>query len=79
MTPHQLRAALENLGVSQRWLASRLGRAATTIHRQCTGEWPVTADVAFSVELLLRLSQDQLADVIDDPIAANRAKGWPAP
>jgi plasmid maintenance system antidote protein VapI len=78
MTSSDLRAALETLGVSQRWLASRLGRAATTIQRQCRGEWTITADVAFSVELLQRLSPDQLAAVVDDPATPNRSKGRPA-
>jgi plasmid maintenance system antidote protein VapI len=78
MTSSQLRAALDHLGVSQRWLASRLGRAATTIQRQCKGEWPITADVSFAIELLKRLSPDQLAAVVDDPVARNASKGRPA-
>lgn len=63
MTGSELRAALAALGVSQRWLATREGVHEVTVYRWCARA-RVPARVAFTVDLLRRLPNDELMDVI---------------
>lgn len=52
MTPGEFRAALKALGISQKWLAGRLGVPAPTVNRWATGKHPVAPYVPFVLELL---------------------------
>lgn len=63
MTGTELRAALSALGVSQRWLAARLGVHEVTVYRWCEQE-EIPARVAFPIELLRRLPVQDRAAII---------------
>lgn len=52
MTPDQFRAALKSLGISQKWLAGRLGLDVHTVSRWAMGQVPVAPYVPFVLDLL---------------------------
>jgi DNA-binding transcriptional regulator YiaG len=57
MTALEFRAALKTLGVSQRWLASRLGVGPVTVWRWARGDLPVPQYAVFALELLAELGE----------------------
>jgi len=57
MTAPEFRAALKTLGVSQRWLAARLGVDPVTVWRWARGDLPVPQYAAFALELLSELTE----------------------
>ena len=52
MTADEFRAALKALGITQKWLAGRLGVAPQTVNRWVSGELAVPRYAAFALELL---------------------------
>jgi DNA-binding transcriptional regulator YiaG len=57
MTAPELRAELQALGLSQRWLAGRLGVAANTVNRWASGELAVPQYAVAYLELLRKVPQ----------------------
>ncbi len=57
MTPTEFRSALRTLGVSQRWLADKLGVDFRTVNRWANGKLPVPQYAQFPLELLIRIAQ----------------------
>lgn len=52
MTSAELRATLKTLGISQKWLAERLGVATTTVNRWAVGDLAVPQYAIAYLELL---------------------------
>jgi transcriptional regulator with XRE-family HTH domain len=57
LTAPEFRAALKALGVSQKWLAERLGVDPVTVWRWAAGAMPVPQYAVFALELLAELEE----------------------
>lgn len=64
VTGTELRAALDELGLTQAWLARRLGKHPVTVSRWCRGDSPVPEDIVFIIYLLRKLPECLLYDVV---------------
>lgn len=77
MTGPELKDALRELGISQKWLAHMLGVAVPTMWRWCQGEWPIPEYLVFTIRLLRLLPEELMEDLIDDSGILNRGRGRP--
>ena len=77
MTGPELKDALDELGMSQKWLASMVGVAVPTMWRWCRGEWPIPEYLVFTIRLLRLLPDEVRNDLIDDSGVPNRGRGRP--
>ena len=62
MTPTEFRAALKELGVTQRWLATRLGVDRMTVSSWATGRYSVPPYVPYLLWLLDQLPHERGRD-----------------
>lgn len=56
MTADEFRASLKALGISQRWLAGRLGVNTATVNRWAQGTLPVPQYAVFALSLVEQLA-----------------------
>jgi len=59
MTNTEFRAALKELGLSQRWLVERLGVETSTVNRWALGKAPVPKPIEYILQLLREKSIDK--------------------
>ena len=78
MTGEQFKAELARMGISQSWLAERLGHSHITVYRWCAGALPIPEYATFCLRLLdrqfqedWRLEHDRIERLLDEICAAH--------